>query len=187
MPPMNNNRITLYQAIFFRVLASNKTSNAPLHPMAPSDTYDSTDLRQPPKTKSFSQIHLVPSEDRLPEAPGGLAHGGWGRESSGASLTTFRVVWEFAQAPCTTRLALSPRFGVGEGEKASCGSATPDEADEPLTEARPEGCADDLRAVGGRACARGGTCLMRSCGRESAAHASFGLGKIGGGTSSAVR
>ena len=38
---------------------------------------------------------------------------------------------------------LSPRFGVGEAEKASCDSATPDEAGEPLTGARPEGCADD--------------------------------------------
>ena len=39
--------------------------------------------------------------------------------------------------------ALSPRFGVGKGEEASCGSATPDEADESPEEAKPEGCADD--------------------------------------------
>ena len=37
----------------------------------------------------------------------------------------------------------SPRFDVGKGEEASCGSATPDEAGESLTEARPGGCADD--------------------------------------------
>ena len=62
MTPVTNNRITLHQAIFFRVLAYIKTSNASLHhPMTPvpSDTCDSTDLRQPPKAQSFSQIHLV--------------------------------------------------------------------------------------------------------------------------------
>ena len=43
----------------------------------------------------------------------------------------------------TTRLALSPRFEAGKGEEALCGSATPDEAGESPTGARPEGCADD--------------------------------------------
>ena len=62
MTPVTNNCITLHQAIFFRVLAYIKTSNASLHhptTQVPSDTCDSTDLRQPPKAKSFSQIHLV--------------------------------------------------------------------------------------------------------------------------------
>ena len=37
---------------------------------------------------------------------------------------------------------LSPRFEAGKGEEALCGSATPDEAGESPTGARPEGCAD---------------------------------------------
>ena len=39
--------------------------------------------------------------------------------------------------------SLSPRLDVGKGEGASCGSATPGEAGESPTEARPEGCAGD--------------------------------------------
>ena len=43
---------------------------------------------------------------------------------------------------------VSPRFDVGKREEASCGSATPDEAGESLTEARPGGCADDDGQLG---------------------------------------
>ena len=79
----------------------------------------------------------------IPRGPGRLGARRTGRESSRASLTTSRVVWEFAQVLCSTRLVFSPRFDVGKGEEASCGSATPDEAGESPTEARPGGCADD--------------------------------------------
>ena len=73
----------------------------------------------------------------IPRGPGRLGARRTGRESSRASLTTFGVVWEFAQVLCSTRLVFSPRFDVGKGEEASCGSATPDEAGESPTEARP--------------------------------------------------
>ena len=60
--------------------------------------------------------------------------------------TRARIPWErggeFTQV-LTTRLALSPRFEVGKGEEALCGRATPDEAGESPTEARPEDCADE--------------------------------------------
>ena len=80
----------------------------------------------------------------IPRGPGRLGARRTGRESSRASLTTSRVVWEFAQVLCSTRLASLPGlFDVGKGEEASCGSATPDEAGESPTEARPGGCADD--------------------------------------------
>ena len=51
---MNNNRITLHQAAFLHVLAYNKTPNASLHPMEPSDTCDSAVFANPPKRSPFA-------------------------------------------------------------------------------------------------------------------------------------
>ena len=51
---------------------------------------------------------------------------------------------------------LSPRFDVGKGEEASCGSTTPDEAGESPTEARPEGCADDDEQLVAAPASKGG-------------------------------
>ena len=53
----------------------------------------------------------------IPRGPGRLGARRTGRESSRASLTTSRVVWEFAQVLCSTRLASLPGLMLGRERK----------------------------------------------------------------------